>query len=97
MSIADKEKTPLELLADQVAHSRFAIKAVRFSQLNPEQQLAVSMEQLIVAGKEKLALMEVVLMLSKECIEWRKTPEGQAWMEKQAAKRAAAEAAKAAA
>ena len=94
MSIADKEKTPLELLADQRIDGRFALHAVRFSQLNPEQQLAYMMEQLIVLGKQKLQLLEAVNLAAKECIEWRKTPEGQAWVAKQKAKRDAAEAAK---
>lgn len=89
------EKTPLELLADQVAHSRFAIKAVRFSQLNPEQQLAVVLEQLVEHQKGHLALVNTILPLSAACVEWRKTDEGKAWMVKQAAKRADAEAVKA--
>ena len=41
----------------------------------------------------KLALLEAVNLAAKECIEWRKTPEGQAWMEKQKAKRVSVEAA----
>jgi hypothetical protein len=94
MSIADKEKTPLELLAQMSLDGRLALRAVRFSQLNPEQQLAYLMEQLIVLGKQKLQLLEAVNLAAKECVEWRKTPEGMAWVAKQAAKRAAAEAAK---
>ena len=85
------DKTPLEVLADKFVDGRFAMKAVRFSMLNPEQQLAYMMEQLIVLGKQKLQLLEAVNLAAKECVEWRKTPEGQAWTAKQAAKRAAAE------
>jgi len=46
------------------------------------------LEQLVTMGKEKLALMEICTGLAKECIEWKKTPEGQAWTEKKAKERA---------
>lgn len=88
MSIADKGKTVLELAADYTLDGRFFVRAVRFSQLNPEQQLAYMMEQLIVLAKQKLQLLEAVNIAAKEYVEWRKTPEGQAWMAKMAAKRA---------
>lgn len=91
MSIADQGKTPLELMAQKVVDGRFVIGAARFSQLNPEQQLAYMLEQLIVLNKQKLSLMESVNLFAKECIEWRKTPEGIAWTEKQARLRAAKE------
>lgn len=93
MSIADQGKTPLELLADKVVNNGFAVRAVRFSQLNPEQQLAVMLEELVEHQKGHLALLNAILPLSQACVEWRKTPEGQAWAAKQAAKRAVAEAA----
>lgn len=83
--------TPLEVMADQRIRSEFAIRAVRFSQLNPEQQLAYMLEQVVEVTKGKLALMQALLPLSEACVAWRKTPEGVAWMEKMAAKRAAAE------
>lgn len=85
-------KTPLELMAQKVIDGRYVVGAARFSQLNPEQQLAYMLEQLIVLNKEKLSLLEAVNFFAKECIEWRKTPEGIAWTEKQASLRAAKEA-----
>ena len=96
MPIADKDKTPLERMADKYIRGEYSVivPAVRFSQLNPEQQLAYMLEQLIVVNKEKLALMESILFFAKECTEWRKTPEGVAWMAKQEKKRAEAEQAK---
>jgi hypothetical protein len=95
MSISDQGKTPLERAADRALNGGFILPAVRWSQLNPEQQLAYVLEQLVQHQKGHLALLQSILPLSQACVEWRKTPEGQAWMQKQAAKRAAAEAAKA--
>lgn len=91
MSIAEHGKTPLERAADQALDGRLFLKAVRWSQLNPEQQLAYMMEELIVIGKAKLAMMQMILPIGQACVEWRKTEEGQAWTAKQAAKRAAQE------
>jgi hypothetical protein len=95
MSISESNKTPLEILAVQVVDGRFAVRAMRFSQLNPEQQLAVALQQLAEHQKGRFALLDLILAFPHAYVEWRKTPEGQAWAQEQAAKRAADEAAKA--
>lgn len=75
--------TPL----DKYIKSGHAYKALAFTQLNPEQQLAYAMTVLLEQKKETLELMKAVHLLAQECVEWRKTPEGQAWNAAQAAKR----------
>ena len=79
----------VEAMAKKHIDGHMAMQILRFTELNPEQKLACVLEQLIVAGKAKLELLEICNGLAKECIEWRKTPEGVAWAEKQAEKRAA--------
>ena len=81
--------TPLENMADQVMQSRFAIRAVLFSALNPEQQLAYMLERLVEHEKGHLALLNAMLPLTQSCVEWRKTKEGLAWAKQQEQKRAA--------
>lgn len=90
MSIADKDKTPLERMADKLVRGEYSVivPAVRFSQLNPEQQLAHVLEQLVEHQKGHLALLNTLLPLSAACVEWRKTTEGQAWVAKKAKERA---------
>lgn len=66
----------------------YAPKILRFSSLNPEQQLAFVLELLVTEGKTKLALMEIAKTFAERCTEWKKTPEGQAWDEEKAKKRA---------
>jgi len=77
----------LNALAHGHIDGRMAYKIMYYSELNPEQKLAYLMEQLIVVGKEKLALMEVVLLQAKEVVVWKDTPEGVAWREEKAKKR----------
>lgn len=67
--------------------SSYAVKTLHISQLNPEQQLAYAMTVLLEQKKETLELMRAVHLLAQECVDWKKTPEGQAWTAAQAAKR----------
>lgn len=77
-----KDQTPLEKLADRRIDPLLAAKAVRFSHLNPEQKLAYVLALMVEQKKETLQLLAACNTLAKECVEWRKTPEGQAWGER---------------
>lgn len=78
----------LETLAKARIDGRTGYQIVYFQDLNPEQKLAYVLEQLVELNKGKLALMETTRLLAQECVEWKKTPEGQAWNEKMRVKRA---------
>lgn len=77
----------LQNLADRVLHSNLLVQTARFSHLNSEQKLAYLLAQLVEQKKETLALMEVVNIAAKECVEWKKTDEGKAWDEEMKVKR----------
>lgn len=81
---------PIEALAKAHIDGRMGYKITYFSALNTEQKLAYIMERLIDHQKGTLALLEACKVLAQETVEWRKTPEGVAWNEYQANKRAAA-------
>jgi hypothetical protein len=67
--------------------ANYAVKTLHISQLNPEQQLAYAMTALLEQQKETLELMKAVHLLAQECVDWRKTSEGQAWVAAKAAER----------
>lgn len=72
----------LEELAKKHIDGRLAMKALQYTQLNPEQKLACVLEMVLQAGKTKLLMMEVCKHLAEETIAWKKTPEGMAWQQK---------------
>ena len=78
----------LEALARGHIDGRTAFKVMYYSELNPEQKLAYVLEMLVEHKKGTLALMQTLLLLAEETKVWKDTPEGVAWREAQAKKRA---------
>lgn len=81
MNLSGTSKDPVEVLARAHVDGRMGYKIVYFTQLNPEQQFAYVLEKLVEHQKGTIALLEMSNILAQRTVEWRKTPEGQAWEE----------------
>ena len=84
----EQTQTRLERLRLRSVDGLGASLVLKVGHLNPEQQLALVMKQLLVHQQSTLLLVEVVNMQAAECVTWRKTPEGLAWAEKKSVERA---------